>query len=155
MTDLKLNVGVCIYCGDTKGPLTREHVIPRGLGGNVPPQDLSDALVLQKATCERCRRITAKIEEDCLLPMMNHARARLGLKRKDRADATMETLIEMPDGTTGRRVVAADEALGMVLIPSFYEAGALTSKPITDTAPCDYQIVLVAPAPDRAIEEGG
>src|ERR1700681_3245115 len=79
-----LNVGVCIYCGDTTPPLTREHILPRGLGGNVAPHGQTQALVLQKATCEQCRLITSRLEEECLRPMMNYARARLGLKRKDR-----------------------------------------------------------------------
>lgn len=146
MTDFELNVGACIYCGDTNPPLTREHILPRGLGGNQAPTGLNAALVLQKATCERCRLITSKIEDECLRRMMDYARARLGLKRKDRSKAVMEMKLHRPDGTTERRDVDPGEVLGPVIIPSYYEAGALTDKPFTDIAPCDYKIIVVAPA---------
>ena len=147
MTDIELNIGVCIYCGDTRPPLTREHILPRGLGGNLAPTGRSAALVLQKATCERCRLITSKIEDECLRRMMDYARARLGLKRKDRSKSTMEMKLHRPDGTTERREVDSSEVLGPVVIPSYYEAGVLTNKPITDdTVPCDYHTIIVAPA---------
>lgn len=47
------SVGRCIYCGDTDGPLTKEHVIPKMLRGNV---------TLPKASCEPCAKITSQIE---------------------------------------------------------------------------------------------
>ena len=52
-------VGRCIYCGDRDNPgsLTREHVIPEGLGG---------ALLFRKASCKICERITGRFEEECL-----------------------------------------------------------------------------------------
>ncbi len=45
--------GVCIYCGDTTPPLSREHIIPLSLGGT---------LVLPRASCSKHRDITSKIE---------------------------------------------------------------------------------------------
>jgi hypothetical protein len=145
MVSLNLNVGACIYCGDNESRLTREHIIPRGLGGNSAPQGHNDALVLQNATCYRCADITSKIETDCLR-QMNQARARLGLKRKDRAEATMRVSVELPDGTLEQREIDSDEILGPVVLPCFYEAGALTNKPPSDVAPCDYHIIIVASA---------
>lgn len=154
LTQLSLNAGACIYCGDTESPLTREHILPRGLGGNSAPEGLHDALVLQNATCDRCRRITSKIEEECLRPMMDYARARLGLKRKDRSAAKMEMLVDLPDGSTERRDVDSGNVLGPIIIPCYYEAGALTNKPHTDdTAPCDYHMIVVAPAHGEILKE--
>lgn len=142
-----LDVGKCIYCGETNPPLTREHILPRGLGGNVVPEGRTQAFVLQKATCEPCRRITSQIEEECLRRMMDYARARLGLKRKDRKANQMEMLVDLPDGSTGRRNVDADSVLGPIIIPSYYEAGALTNRPLPDSpAPCDYHMIVVAAA---------
>lgn len=153
MTDFELNVGVCIYCGSTEEPLTREHVMPRGLGGSMSPEGQFGALVLQKATCEKCRQITSRIEEACLRPMMDYARARLGLKRKDRSAAKMEMQIELLDGSTENRDVDANEVLGPILIPSFYEAGVLANKPLTnENAPCDYHTIIVAPAHSGVME---
>lgn len=145
MVNLSLNVGACIYCGDNESRLTREHILPRGLGGNSAPQGHNDALVLQNATCYRCADITSKIETDCLR-QMNQARARLGLKRKDRAEATMKVSVELPDGTCEQREIDSDEILGPVILPCFYEAGALRKKPPADVAPCDYHIFVVASA---------
>jgi 5-methylcytosine-specific restriction endonuclease McrA len=48
-----VSIGRCIYCRTTDGPLTREHVIPKGLGGH---------LVLHEATCTPCQKLIGKIE---------------------------------------------------------------------------------------------
>lgn len=153
MSELNLNIGACIYCGDTQSRLTREHILPRGLGGNSPPKGLNDALVLQNATCDRCARITSKIEEDCLRPMMDQARARLGLKRKDRAEAKMKVLVDLPDGSSEDREMEANEILGPVVLPCYYEAGVLTNKPFSDIAPCDYHFIIVASARGPILEQ--
>src|SRR4051794_6006927 len=125
MPMFNLNIGECIYCGTTDPPLTREHVMPRGLGGNWSPSGYTDALVLQNASCVRCQRITQRIEHDCLRSMLDSARARLGLKRNDRATGLTESIFDLADGTKELRQVSNDEVLGTVCIPSFYQAGAL------------------------------
>lgn len=43
----------CIYCGAQGETLSKEHIIPRSLGGN---------LVLKKASCSKCSKITSKSE---------------------------------------------------------------------------------------------
>jgi hypothetical protein len=54
-------VGTCIYCGATHPvPLTKEHILPQGLGGG---------LILPESSCETCRRITQDIETTCLRHM--------------------------------------------------------------------------------------
>ena len=57
--EVYLTEGRCIYCGNTDDPnsLTREHVIPNGLGG---------ALLFLKASCRKCARVTGRFEEECL-----------------------------------------------------------------------------------------
>ena len=57
---MDFDVGECIYCGDTKPPLTREHILPRGLGGELSPVALHQALVLRQASCSRCQLRHAK-----------------------------------------------------------------------------------------------
>lgn len=44
----------CIYCGSYDEKLTREHIIPFSLGGN---------LVLPAASCEACADVTKRIEQ--------------------------------------------------------------------------------------------
>jgi hypothetical protein len=78
------NVGQCIYCGEASSPLTREHVLPRGLGGFKSPAGSSNALVLQQASCESCQVITQSIEDDCLSGQFWPIRSRLKFNRKDR-----------------------------------------------------------------------
>lgn len=50
-------VGFCIYCG-ANNCLTDEHVVPYGLGGN--------SLVLPKASCNSCAKITGQFENNFL-----------------------------------------------------------------------------------------
>ena len=146
MSGLRLNVGACIYCGDPGPPLTREHVIPRGLGGNEAPEGLSNALVLQNASCPSCQKITQRIEEACLVAMMGPGRARLGLRRKDRFRSTTTAHLDRHDGPSEDREVAWDDVPGVITTASFYEAPILTGAPIPEFPPCDYQFHVVAPA---------
>lgn len=126
--------------------------MPRGLGGNDAPDGFSDAFVLQNASCEKCQRITSKIEADCLQLMMGTGRAKLGLKRKNRASTTTMANIDRLDGTSERCELDWSQVPGAVVIPSFYEAGALTNKPLIDVSPCDYKVIIVAPA-SRSVQD--
>jgi hypothetical protein len=76
-------VGVCIYCGSTENPLSDEHVIPFGLGGN---------LILPKASCRRCATITGEVERFCLRPMLGNYRStlRLPTRRPKERPATVK-----------------------------------------------------------------
>jgi hypothetical protein len=54
----------CIYCPDSKPPFTREHVIPRGMGGG---------MILPKASCAKCQEIIKEIETYCMRgPFLSH-----------------------------------------------------------------------------------
>src|SRR5665213_1960681 len=53
-------VGACIYCGATEG-LTKEHIIPLGLGGQ---------FVLPAASCPACSKITSDFERKVLRGFM-------------------------------------------------------------------------------------
>lgn len=37
-------------------------------------------------------------------------------------------------------------------MPSFYEAGILSGRPIGEAVPCDYKMIVVAPASKKALE---
>lgn len=64
MIRLDVGVGTCIYCGDTKPPLSREHIMPRGLGGDSTPQGLNDALVLQTKSQRQFRRLSKRVANE-------------------------------------------------------------------------------------------
>ena len=53
-SNFNLDVGACIYCGRKDIELSREHVMPRGLGGNWAPDGMANALVLKNASCKSC-----------------------------------------------------------------------------------------------------
>lgn len=146
MKSFRLNVGMCIYCGDRTSPLTREHVLPRGLGGNDAPEGLSNALILREASCQACQKVTQKIEEDCLVSMMGPGRARLGLRRKDRASAVTTAHIDLLDGASEQRDVPWEAVPAAIAIPSFYEAPILSGEPVPNFAPCDYEFRVLEPA---------
>ncbi len=84
--------------------------------------------------------------------MMGPGRAKLGLKRKDRAPTTTAAHIDRLDATSEERELDWSQVPGAIVIPSFYEAGALTNKPLLDVVPCDYQFIIVAPA-KRTVHE--
>lgn len=67
-------VGRCIYCEPDARPdhdtLQREHIVPYGLNGNV---------VLPRASCPSCAKVTGGVESFCLRQMFIEARTHLGL----------------------------------------------------------------------------
>lgn len=91
----------CIYCGSTD-QLTREHAIPRGLTSGLTPWDLfnerklHEMVVLKRASCEECRRVTHAFEDICLHQMWGDWRTSLGLRRKDRRPDTTRVLFANP-----------------------------------------------------------
>ncbi|MED5509329.1 MAG: hypothetical protein VX841_03450 [Pseudomonadota bacterium] len=136
---MNLNIGICIYCGADDVPLTREHVLPRGLGGNRSPEEMADAFVLQKASCVKCQQITQRIEKDCLSLMMDSAREKLGMKRKDRVKKDTKASLKLNDGSVLDQLVSWDKIPGVVVIPEFHTAGCFRGSPIDTPLACDYK----------------
>jgi hypothetical protein len=62
-------IGKCIYCGSI-ADLSREHIVPLGLGGR---------WLLLKASCRRCGAITSQFEQNVLRNLWGPARAALNL----------------------------------------------------------------------------
>ena len=125
MPRLYTDIGECIYCGETESPLTREHVLPRGLGGSIAPHGHHEALVLQRASCESCRQITEQIEDECLRSRFWPIRSRLKLNRKDRRPSHVPIHLELADGTTEVRNVEPETAHAAILMTHFDKAEVL------------------------------
>jgi hypothetical protein len=70
------DIGQCIYCSTTEGPLSEEHVTPYGLSGS---------LVLLNASCARCANITSALE-GTVLKHMFAARAALRTRTRRRKE---------------------------------------------------------------------
>jgi hypothetical protein len=86
--------GRCIYCRPDEGrgrTLTSEHIIAFGLGGN---------LVIPKASCIRCNKVTCKIEDAALRKMFSALRTHLNLpsRRPKKRPRTIPVKIQFGDG---------------------------------------------------------
>jgi len=95
-------VGCCIYCGTAAGELTKEHIVPLGLGGN---------LILPKASCRVCAAITGDVERFCLRPMLGPFRIRLTLptRRPQERPARLPLEFIRVDGRREQETVGAQE----------------------------------------------
>lgn len=76
----------CIYCSDVNN-LTDEHVLPYGLGGD---------LVLKKASCQNCAKVTSQLEQRLLRGHWWPYRRYLGMKsrRPSEQDANLPVLLK-------------------------------------------------------------
>jgi hypothetical protein len=86
-------VGRCIYCGSTKGPLGKEHIVPYGLGGT---------FILPRASCQRCSSITGQYEGWCLRVMFGVLRYQANIPT--RRPNTRPTHVELTRKRKGGRV---------------------------------------------------
>jgi hypothetical protein len=104
-------------------------------------------MVLQNASCQPCQRITQKIEERCLVSMMRYGRARLGLRRKDRATATVRAEVRFADGSIGHRQLEWSQLPALVAVPAFRDhAGILINRPRHVFPPCDGRLLFLGHA---------
>lgn len=78
-------VGQCIYCGGTSG-LSREHVLPYGLGGD---------LVLNEASCENCAKETGRVEQRLLRGHWWPYRLCLGLPSRRAGEQVPDLLVSV------------------------------------------------------------
>ena len=87
-----LKVGFCVYCGAQDG-LTREHVLPYGLGGDQ---------VLGDASCGDCAEITSRLERRLLRGHWWPYRQFLGLpsRRSGEVIPDLPVTVNRADGTT-------------------------------------------------------
>jgi hypothetical protein len=115
-------IGSCIYCNSTKPPLTKEHVLPKGLAGFKPPTGHHEALILQKASCEECRQITRRIEGDCMRGMDN-LRNILGWKKK--AQDTVLTYVKRGSQRPVQEHLNAKDVGATIVLPVFDRAGGV------------------------------
>lgn len=117
--------GKCIYCG-AGGPLSDEHVIPFGLGGD---------LVLARASCRACAEETSRLERRLLRGHWWPYRLRLGLKsrRKHVTVPNLQVMVEASDGTRSTaELPMAEQSIAMIFDlapPSILEGAARTDLP--------------------------
>ena len=93
-------VGRCIYCGTSTGKLSREHIIPLGLGANH---------VLPQASCEPCANITKNFERACLRTSMGEFRIRqkMPTRRKKERPSSLPYTVVKQDNTVETIILPA------------------------------------------------
>ena len=114
-------VGSCIYCGSTDAPLSREHILAYGLGGN---------LVLRDASCKECATKTSRFEETVLRQMFGPYRVRIDMPSRHRKRRPKELLFEVvkKDGNVAIISVDPKEHPGSIVFPVFPEPGVLVCR---------------------------
>lgn len=119
-------IGRCIYCGSLapgEQRLSKEHIIPMGLGG-------SDTL--PESSCKSCEKITSRFERICLQKMFREARAhfKIPAKRKRRREGRPSRLSAGFEAghKTKWKAVPVDDHPFFLAMPKFGLAGQLYGK---------------------------
>jgi hypothetical protein len=127
-----IEVGRCIYCGTTAHPLTKEHVIPYGLGGT---------MVLRNACCEKCRIETSKCELNPIHKNWEEVRGALNFPSRKRklTKKTFLLNVELEDGSKTTLKLKGSETLGLVHFleynpPAFFDPNGYKSGVIVTGA---------------------
>ncbi|MEO7050358.1 MAG: hypothetical protein ABI128_01715 [Rhodanobacter sp.] len=107
------SVGQCVYCGDNEGKLTKEHIVPRALHGN---------LVLPDASCNGCCAITSNFERRVLRGFLENGRRAMGIssrhKKHLKPDFIPTQFIAIDDSRWEENVLF-EEGLHVVHLPVF------------------------------------
>lgn len=116
-------IGQCIYCSSKAEPLSKEHVVPFGL---CPIDPYRDLFVLQKASCERCRKITSDFEGVVLGGEMKFARIGLNLRSySDHANVPTTAPVKLTENGIEEVVnIPLNEYPALLYFPIFLAAHA-------------------------------
>ncbi|MBU0622121.1 MAG: HNH endonuclease [Gammaproteobacteria bacterium] len=117
-------IGSCIYCGATSS-LSREHVLPYGLGGD---------LVLNAASCESCAKETGRVELRLLRGHWWPYRLCLGLpsRRAGEQVPDLPVKVKRPDGTEYPAHIPMERqtiAMAFVFDPPSILTGVVKTEP--------------------------
>jgi len=137
-------VGCCIYCGETRGKLTEEHVSPLGLNG---------LITLRDASCSGCNKATSRIEEYVLRRMWGAARTEMGYRTRHKKGAgDLYPLTVIQDGVKTVREVPLKDALKIIELPIFRGPASLDGRIFQNGIECisKDQFVLVEQREDIA-----
>jgi hypothetical protein len=111
-------IGKCIYCGRADESLSREHIIPEGLNGE---------LTLTAASCKRHRDITARFEQDLLQNAFGPARIALHMRTKRPEDRPTHLPIRVKHaGKEIEMPVPLEEYPAVVALPIFAPSAHLS-----------------------------
>ncbi len=122
--ELYPSIGMCIYCG-SKDNLTDEHIIPFGLGGN---------LIIKKASCPDCAKVTGDFEQTCLRAMYGPLRLLYDLptRRPEKRPIELPLKVKYRHDETEWQTMFVDQKKYpfLVTFPYFEAPGILSKDPI-------------------------
>jgi len=138
-------IGYCIYCGSTKN-LSDEHVLPYGLGGK---------LVLKKASCRDCAKVTASLEQRLLRGHWWPYRQILGIKTRSGGYPKYRPVNLVPLAGEKRPVQVLSEDYPIVVFLDFDPPAVLSGK-IRPEPPFAKAMALkqIGNGPSRALDNG-
>lgn len=115
----------CIYC-DGPGPYSDEHIIAYGLGGNI---------VLPRASCPQCAKMTGKVERIVLRKMFGAMRIQQGFPTRRPKDRPTHLPVDVigDDGAVGIKTVPAMLHPGSFFMFRFGPPGILLQLPPSET----------------------
>jgi HNH endonuclease len=108
--------GRCIYCGSTAPPLSDEHILPDGLGGD---------LILPRASCAECAKATHRCETHLIKGLLQYPRSLAGVRSRKRKGVPLALPVLL--GDSGSRIETTRE-VGQ-------SAPVLFPFPVTDDLP--------------------
>lgn len=114
-------VGQCIYCLTRERPLSREHVIPLGLNGD---------LLLLEASCPSCARVTSRFERDALRSALIGPRTGLRMRtRRPHQRPTWFPLLVERQGRREKILIPAEEYPAFLATPVFAPPAHMSGDP--------------------------
>lgn len=139
--------GKCIYCG-MDNPATDEHIIPFGLSGD---------MILKKASCPDCARITSKIEQDILRgPFLGVRLFRRLKSRNGHKKTKFQVPVRLLKNDVWQDVLlAVDDAPNMVPFPNFRPPRAITGAPESEEHLVGRYDILFGKSPHEVCKEQG
>jgi HNH endonuclease len=104
--------GRCIYCGQSEGELTTEHIVPYSLGGR---------FLLPEASCANCQVITALFERSVARRSLLVPRTVSGFptRRPNNRASHITVKFTRHDGTKFKKKVSVDIAPLVNVVPHF------------------------------------
>lgn len=114
-------VSQCIYCLTREQPLSREHVIPLGLNGE---------LLLLEASCVRCAAITSRFERDALRSALIGPRTGLRMRTRRPRDRPARLSLLVERGRRRQRIlIPVAEYPAFLATPVFAPPAHLSGAP--------------------------
>lgn len=130
------DIGECVYCGVSDGPLRREHAVPYGLNG---------PWTLLRASCDRCAAITHRFERDTLRGLLPTIRNVLAMQTRRQHERTKTVSLVLASRGTRRVVQVPPPEFPLYLpTPRLPSPGVVAGRSPTEGIPTELDFIHIA-----------